>query len=124
MLSWEDLLHTVLTLQMPSQPPSLPQGGAQDGMNPNQPSLGTLDGSCGYGPLPQNIWPFWSVGAVATSSAFFQNGPMVRSKVTNCPVLLSIVSRCVVYKCKRSFCLAVHLVCRDHCSLSLFEACY
>eukprot|EP00891_Asterochloris_glomerata_P001624 jgi/Astpho2/1624/Aster-x1019 len=51
-------------------------GGLQDGMNPNQPSFGTLDGSCGYGLLPQTTWPFWSVGALATSSAFFENGPM------------------------------------------------
>ena len=77
-------------------------------MNPNQPSFGTLDGSCGYGLLPQNTWPFWSVGALATSSAFFQNGPMVRSKVANCLALISIISHCVVCDCKHSFYLAVH----------------
>ena len=96
MLSWADLSYTVTTLQVRSQPPSLLQGGAQDGMNPNQPSFGTLDGSCGYRLLPQNTWPFWSVGALATSSVFFKNGPMVRSKVANCLALLLIVSRCAV----------------------------
>lgn len=51
-------------------------GGQPDGMNPNNPSFGTLEGSCGYGLLSKNTWPFWSVGALATGNSFFKSDPM------------------------------------------------
>ena len=33
-------------------------------------------GSCGYGLLDKNDWPYWTVGALSTSSSFFEAGPL------------------------------------------------
>ncbi len=32
-------------------------------------------GSCGFGMLQQNHYPFWSVGALSTSNHFYLNEP-------------------------------------------------
>ncbi|CAL8462621.1 g2154 [Coccomyxa elongata] len=40
-------------------------GGAPDGM-----------GSCGYGKLDKTKYPYWSVGALSTSSTFYISGPV------------------------------------------------
>eukprot|EP00884_Botryococcus_braunii_P022964 jgi/Botrbrau1/9351/Bobra.354_2s0009.1 len=51
-------------------------GGAQDGMDPYSPSFGTKEGSCGYGVLDKEQYPFWSVAALAHSSPFYMAGPV------------------------------------------------
>ncbi|KAK9906413.1 hypothetical protein WJX75_001467 [Coccomyxa subellipsoidea] len=51
-------------------------GGAPDGMDPYDYSYGTSIGSCGYGYLDKTKYPFWSVGALATSSIYYQQGPV------------------------------------------------
>jgi len=33
-------------------------------------------GSCGYGLLNQDQWPYWTVGALSTSNSFFEAGPL------------------------------------------------
>ena len=33
-------------------------------------------GSCGYGSLDKEKWPYWSVGALATSNMFYEQGPV------------------------------------------------
>ena len=38
--------------------------------------LGALQGSCGYGVLDREKWPYWSVGALATSNMFYAQGPV------------------------------------------------
>jgi hypothetical protein len=45
--------------------------------NPRQsnPSYGTKEGSCGYGSLSKDQYPFWQVGAFATSNKFFKSIP-------------------------------------------------
>ncbi|CAG9462753.1 unnamed protein product [Pedinophyceae sp. YPF-701] len=48
-------------------------GGAPDGMDPDSPSYGTSIGSCGYQRLSRDQWPYWRVGALATSNYFFNN---------------------------------------------------
>lgn len=78
-------------------------GGAQDGLEPDQPSFGTKDvrpsprrtpssvlnllptsstskavvaqGSCGYAMLDKGTWPYWSVAAISTSNSFYLAGP-------------------------------------------------
>lgn len=50
-------------------------GGAQDGMNPYDPSFGTKDGACGYGVLKKESYPFWSVAALSLSNSFSVAGP-------------------------------------------------
>ncbi|KAK9824754.1 hypothetical protein WJX74_005028 [Apatococcus lobatus] len=40
------------------------------------PSLGAIIGSCGYGPISLNAYPFWSIGALSPSNLFFQEGPV------------------------------------------------
>lgn len=50
-------------------------GGAQEGMDPNSPSYGTKEGSCGYGKLDKGTYPFWQVAAFATSNKFFKSIP-------------------------------------------------
>ena len=39
-------------------------------------SLWVWQGSCGYGMLDKEKWPFWSVGALATSNMFYEQGPV------------------------------------------------
>ncbi|GAB4819908.1 hypothetical protein N2152v2_006954 [Parachlorella kessleri] len=48
-------------------------GGKQDSMDPTSPSFGTKEGSCGYGLLPRDRWPYWSVAALSQSNPFFKN---------------------------------------------------
>ena len=43
-------------------------------MNPWEPSYGTSVGSCGYGLLDRGNYPYWSVGALATSNSYFLAG--------------------------------------------------
>ena len=50
-------------------------GGAPDGMSPHNPSYGTKEGSCGYGNMSKDVYPFWQVGAFATSNKFFNSLP-------------------------------------------------
>lgn len=40
------------------------------------PTLGAVIGSCGYGAISQSSYPYWSIGALATSNLFFQEGPV------------------------------------------------
>jgi len=40
-------------------------GGRPDGMNPQTPSFGTLEGSCGYGRLDPDEWPHWKVAGIS-----------------------------------------------------------
>lgn len=64
-------------------PPHAPQtsgiathyGGAQEGMNPSSESYGTKEGSCGYGRLSKDAYPFWQVAAFSTSNKFFKSIP-------------------------------------------------
>lgn len=42
-------------------------------MNPDSPSYGTADGSCGFGYIKKSDWPYWSVGALATSNMNFKS---------------------------------------------------
>ncbi|KAK9839069.1 hypothetical protein WJX74_008724 [Apatococcus lobatus] len=51
-------------------------GGAQDGKDPSSPSFGTSIGSCGYGMLDKDAWPYWSVGALSQSNTFYSAGPI------------------------------------------------
>lgn len=60
-------------------------GGSPDGMDPNSPSYGTAVGSCGYGYLDRNQWPYWSVGALATSNTFYESLP-----IKGCGICLEI----------------------------------
>lgn len=48
---------------------------APTGLSPYQPSFGTSVGSCGFGLLAHNQYPFWAVGALSTSNHFFLNEP-------------------------------------------------
>lgn len=41
----------------------------------NNPSYGTKEGSCGYGNLSKDQYPFWQVGAFATSNRYFKSIP-------------------------------------------------
>ncbi|CAL5220563.1 g2600 [Coccomyxa viridis] len=50
-------------------------GGAQDGMNPYDPSFGTKDGACGYGTISKDSYPYWSVAALSLSNSFSVAGP-------------------------------------------------
>ena len=50
-------------------------GGAQEGMNPSSESYGTKEGSCGYGRLSKDAYPFWQVAAFSTSNKFFKSIP-------------------------------------------------
>jgi len=51
-------------------------GGAQDGMDPNSPSYGTLEGACGFGPLDdKSAWPYFSTAAFALNNKFSQDLP-------------------------------------------------
>lgn len=65
-------------------------GGAPDGMDPNQPSFGTLNvrrstiaqqrsttqqGACGFGLLDKNSWPGWNVAGISTSNRFYSRLP-------------------------------------------------
>ena len=38
--------------------------------------LAHAQGSCGYGILDKDKYPFWSVGALAESSSFYASGPI------------------------------------------------
>ncbi|KAK9824737.1 hypothetical protein WJX74_003216 [Apatococcus lobatus] len=40
------------------------------------PSMGAIDGSCGYGAVSLTSYPFWSIGALSPSNLFFQEGPV------------------------------------------------
>ena len=44
--------------------------------NPYEPSMGASIGSCGYGAIPLNSYPYWSIGALSMSNLFFQEGPV------------------------------------------------
>eukprot|EP00891_Asterochloris_glomerata_P004481 jgi/Astpho2/4481/fgenesh1_pg.00067_%23_63_t len=46
-------------------------GGPVDGMQPYDPSFGTLKGSCGYGIMDKTAYPYWSVVGISTSSRFY-----------------------------------------------------
>ena len=37
--------------------------------------LACLQGSCGYGDLQKEAYPFWSVAALSTSNRFYKAGP-------------------------------------------------
>lgn len=41
----------------------------------NNTSYGTKEGSCGYGNLSKDQYPFWQVGAFATSNRYFKSIP-------------------------------------------------
>lgn len=41
----------------------------------SNPSYGTKEGSCGYGNLSKDQYPFWQVGAFATSNKYFKSIP-------------------------------------------------
>ncbi|KAK9820245.1 hypothetical protein WJX72_007952 [[Myrmecia] bisecta] len=51
-------------------------GGVPDGLDPYDASFGTSVGSCGYGLLDKTVWPYWSVGALATNNTFYKIGPI------------------------------------------------
>ncbi|KAK9863435.1 hypothetical protein WJX84_009026 [Apatococcus fuscideae] len=38
--------------------------------------MGASIGSCGYGAIPLNSYPYWSIGALSMSNLFFQEGPV------------------------------------------------
>lgn len=42
----------------------------------SNPSLCLPQGSCGFGVLQKDDWPYWTVGALATSNKFFNDGPV------------------------------------------------
>ncbi|KAL4440265.1 hypothetical protein ABPG75_003266 [Micractinium tetrahymenae] len=46
-------------------------GGAQDGMDPSSPSFGTKDGSCGYGVIPKEQYPYFSTAALSPQNPYF-----------------------------------------------------
>ena len=37
---------------------------------------GVLQGSCGYGLLNMDVYPYWSAAALSTSSTFYKNDPV------------------------------------------------
>lgn len=45
-------------------------------MDPNSPSYGTKDGSCGYGTLPKDAYPYFATAAFSPSNRFYQQGPL------------------------------------------------
>jgi len=51
-------------------------GSSFDGLNPWQPSYGTLNGACGSGVLDKAQWPYWSVAALSVKNPFYVNGPV------------------------------------------------
>ncbi|GAB4819913.1 hypothetical protein N2152v2_006959 [Parachlorella kessleri] len=55
-------------------------GGKQDGMQASNPSFGTKDvsyeGACGYGSIPKDQYPYFSVAALSPSNSFAQAGPL------------------------------------------------
>ena len=52
-------------------------------------------GSCGYGMLDKEKWPFWSVGALATSNMFYQQGPVQGCGCVTSPLHLFLLSRAI-----------------------------
>jgi hypothetical protein len=54
---------------------SHPKHVSFSGLSPYQPSYGTSVGSCGFGLLARNQYPFWAVGALSTSNHYFLNEP-------------------------------------------------
>ena len=46
----------------------------QDNTSPYVPSFGLLDGSCGYGELQQDQWPYWQAVAIGPSNSLFTGG--------------------------------------------------
>ena len=56
-------------------PPSLPPKTGKKNPRQSNPSYGTKEGSCGYGSLSKDQYPFWQVGAFATSNKFFKSIP-------------------------------------------------
>ncbi|GAB4813674.1 hypothetical protein N2152v2_000720 [Parachlorella kessleri] len=51
-------------------------GGAPDGMDPNSPSYGTKEGSCGYGLIQKDIYPYFATAALSLSNKFSIAGPL------------------------------------------------
>lgn len=45
-------------------------------MDPNNPSFGTKEGSCGYGPIPKNSYPYFSTAALAPSNPYYKADPL------------------------------------------------
>ena len=54
------------------------------------PATPAVQGSCGYGLLDMNTWPYWSVAALSTSNHWFLSGPVqgcaTRHSCTRCPM--------------------------------------
>ncbi|PSC73189.1 barwin-like endoglucanase [Micractinium conductrix] len=61
---------------------AVPFGGPTDGQDPHQPSGGLKAGSCGYGELSQQAWPYWSAIAVGPGHPLAANAS--RSPLGGC----------------------------------------
>ena len=46
----------------------------QDNTSPNVASFGLLSGSCGYGLLQQNQWPYWQATAISAGNIVYSSG--------------------------------------------------
>lgn len=60
--------------QPPSPPPPHPPTHPptpRAGMDPSSPSFGTKDGSCGYGAISREHFPYFSTAALAPSNRFY-----------------------------------------------------
>lgn len=57
-------------------PMILAAGGAPDGMDPSSPSYGTSVGSCGYGTVPKDAFPYFSTAAFGPDNQFYKAGPL------------------------------------------------
>lgn len=66
--------------------------------SPYSPSYGTLDGSCGYGLLQQNQYPFWAVAGLATANHYYSNEPLhVRLTMTYSAAQLQAATACCIH---------------------------
>ncbi|GAB4819909.1 hypothetical protein N2152v2_006955 [Parachlorella kessleri] len=45
-------------------------------MDPNDPSFGSKEGACGYGVIPKDKYPYFSVAALSPNNSFYKNGPL------------------------------------------------
>lgn len=57
-----------------AHPEELTNNFSQDNTSPDQPSFGVLKGSCGYGLLMRNEWPYWQAAAIAPGNPLYSSG--------------------------------------------------
>lgn len=78
--------------------------GQQDGLSPNQPSGGLVDGACGYTQLSQNDWPNWNVVSIGPNNPVAYKG-----NKKGC-------GYCIRATCMGAVSTSSHVIYTQHCS--------